>query len=71
MVIFDDIFAPPIIAKTGFFPDFKTVSIAKISFSNSFPKNLLLLKNLEIIGTFFADHVFFYMQKIIILPWTV
>ena len=48
MVILDDTFAPPIIAKTGFSPDFKTLSIAKTSFSNNFPKNLLFLKNLEI-----------------------
>ena len=48
-MILVEIFAPPIIAKTGFFPDFKTLSIAKTSFSNNFPKNLLLLKNFDII----------------------
>ena len=38
--IFVEIFAPPKIARTGFSPDFMTLSMDKTSFSSSFPKNL-------------------------------
>ena len=48
MVILEDTFAPPKTAITGFFPVFKTLSIALISLCSKSPKYFLLLKNLVI-----------------------
>jgi len=44
-VIFDDTFAPPKTARTGFSELFKTLSILSISLANKFPKHLLSEKN--------------------------
>ena len=48
IVIFDDTFAPPSIAKMGDTPFFNTLSIALISFSSNAPTHFLFLKILQL-----------------------
>ena len=47
-VIFEDTFAPPKIANTGFSELFKTLSILSISLASKLPKHLLFSKNCAI-----------------------
>ena len=49
MVILDETFAPPKIAKTGFFPVSSTFFIESTSLESKCPEYLLFLKNLAII----------------------
>ena len=46
--IFEETFAPPKIAKIGFFPVSRTLLIASTSLESKWPENLLFLKNLAI-----------------------